>query len=140
MKKWAILFVFCILLSPKGWGGELLELSDAEKLNKSYSRVLNNLRDFYRVNAPQIKVLNDEGFFSCEDYNLNVCGSALQQIRENQNSIIVQYYGVAPSGINKLRKDLIKIKDYLSSEEGQEAETIVTFAQGILLILEFFDL
>lgn len=137
MKKWSTLFVFSILLSTKVWGA-ILELDDLEKLNKSYSRIFNNILDFYQANSAQIKILKEQGFFQSKSKNAAICIPALEEIKSNQNSLIAQDYGVKPSGFKKLKRDLVQIENHLSSEADQQTQTIVRFAKGILVILHYF--
>lgn len=140
MKKWAALFVFSILLSPKGWGGELLELSDVEKATQSYSRIRNNIFDFIEENRPQINILNQQGFFKSTILDAAMCSSALEEIKSNQNSLFARAYGTQLPGIKKLKKDLLSVKSYFSSRTDKDSKSIVNGSKAILLILNYFGI
>ncbi len=139
MKKWLSSFIFLTILSTKVWGG-ILELDDSEKLNKDHTRIFNNLKNFYEVNASHIKILKEHKFFQPETADLNACVPALRQIKLDQQSLILKDYGIKPSGLRKLKRDLKSIESYFSSDLDKNSKTIVNFARGMLLILKYFNI
>ena len=123
----------------KAWGG-ILEISEGEMLNRNFGRILNNLENFYEVNADQIKILNDESFYQNVAVPSVRAQGALQQIRRNNKAYITEDYARKP---RKLRKHLLELKEYFSSFNGnddselkQQSTKILKFTEGLLLILK----
>lgn len=114
-----------------------LSLTDDEIREKSFSRVLGSLRQFYDVNKDDIKTLNQKDFFKNPQYSPDI-GTALHHIRTNNNTYINQDYDEDPKS---LRRDLKIIRDYFQQNKGQcdldtrQGIVLLQFVNGLLIIL-----
>ncbi|MBN9413091.1 MAG: hypothetical protein J0H12_04125 [Candidatus Paracaedimonas acanthamoebae] len=139
MKKCKLLFIFLTLFSIEAWGG-LLEISDGEMLNKNFGRILDNLEDFYSVNAAQIRILNEEKFYQNIMAPSSRAQKALIEIRSNEKASITENYSKKP---RKLKAHLLELKTYFETLEiedkpelKQQVTQILTYTKGLLLILK----
>ena len=139
MKKCKLLFIFLSLFSIEAWGG-LLEISDGEMLNKNFGRILDNLEDFYSVNAAQIRILNEEKFYQNIMAPSSRAQKALIEIRSNEKASITENYSKKP---RKLKAHLLELKTYFETLEiedkpelKQQVTQILTYTKGLLLILK----
>jgi len=127
------------MFSIKAWGG-VLEISDLEKIDRDFSRILHNLENFYRVNADQIKILNEEGFYKNVLTPSARSREALEQIKGNNKANITENYGKKP---RKLKKHLLEVKEYFKAVDDhndpdlkQQVTDILNYTKGLLLILK----
>lgn len=139
MKKCKLLFIFLTLFSIEARGG-LLEISDGEMLNKNFGRILDNLEDFYSVNAVQIRILNEDKFFHNTLAPSVRAQKALAEIRSNEKASITENYSKKP---RKLKAHLLELKNYFEALEvdndpglKQQVADILNYTKGLLLILQ----
>lgn len=138
-KNLNVLFITFLTYTLRAWGGAL-EITDNEIDHKNFSRIKGNLEYFYRVNSKQIEILNQENFFQNVSNPSKEAQVALENILNNQSSIITQSYKSKP---RKLKSDLQWLKKFFNNlyEENQEPElkqeitSILTYTEGLLLIL-----
>jgi hypothetical protein len=139
MKKCKLLFIFLTLFTIEAWGG-LLEMDDFEREDKYFNRILNNLENFYRVNAAQIEILNEEKFSQNIQVRSSRVQEALAEIRSNEKASITENYSKKPQ---KLKKHLLELKTYFETVEvdnnpvrKQQVTDILDYTKGLLLILK----
>lgn len=80
-------FICSIMFSAKAFCG-ILQLTDPEKEQQNFSRILRNLENFYSVNAQQITILNQEKFFDNPQDPSPKSLRALKAIKRNTDASI----------------------------------------------------
>lgn len=138
-KKYISFIIFMIISANKIWAGNpVLQLYDDEVEQRSFSRVLDNLEDFYVVNSAQIMMLNTQNFFADPEHPSATAKQALKQIKNNrQASITYNYLGK----YRLLKKHLFGIRGYFKEDKTAEdlrtsqASDLLNYTEGLLLIL-----
>lgn len=140
LKKAYIFFIiFTITFINKVWAGDtVLQLDDIEIERRSFHRVLDNLEDFYQVNAAQVTTLNTQKFFEDPENPSALAKQALIEITKNRKASIMRDY------LKKrqlLKKHLLRIrgcfKENQTAEDLEASQTsnLLSYTNGLLCIL-----
>lgn len=116
LKIASIIFsIFMITSFNNGWASNLvLNLHDIEIGQRSFSRVYNNLDNFYRLNADQVSILKTENFFEDPKNPSSLAMQALKNIKMNREAYITLNY---QNDYRLLKKHLFKIRNCFKEDK-----------------------
>lgn len=140
LKKASIIFsLFMITCFNNGWASNLvLNLHDIEIGQRSFSRVYNNLDNFYRLNADQVSILNTENFFEDPKNPSPLAMQALKNIKMNREAYITRNY---QKDYRLLKKHLFKIRNCFKEDKtADDLDTVETlkllsYTNGLICII-----